>query len=278
MGCLICKNSHPLGYEVPIVKKNYGVANFAIGRDTLLYKKLCVGCGKSFNTKYDWSTYCEESCRLSHSKKYNKTSNEENNKPCIGCGKIFYSKYHPNTFCTEQCKVNNRLKVFIKTCKKCDKKCEVSGVEINKTLCPRESCVDKSKLNDIHKTLSTKKYSSKAILWLNKIMGEKGINIKHAENGGEHKCKIGKYNFEFDGYHEDEETGIKTVYEFHGTYYHADPILLNDEMDKLSIDGKITNRQLYNRTLWRENQIKGAGYNLVTIWEREYHEKYPEYN
>jgi Zn finger protein HypA/HybF involved in hydrogenase expression len=59
-----------------------------------------------------------------------------------------------------------------------------------------------------------------------------------------------------------------TIYEFHGDYWHGNPQKFPpDEINKRN--GK-TFGQLYQRTLSRENLLKQAGYNLITMWESEW--------
>lgn len=104
-------------------------------------------------------------------------------------------------------------------------------------------------------------YSKVQIAWLNKIMNEININIVHAENGSEFYIPtIGHV----DGYcHE-----TKTVYEFHGTFYHGHPSKYNpNEINPVS---KKTYGELYRKTLERDEKIRSLGYNLITMWEHEY--------
>jgi len=67
-----------------------------------------------------------------------------------------------------------------------------------------------------------------------------------------------------DGY--DPKTN--TVYEFHGDYWHGNPLKFNPN-DMNEIAGA-TFGELYARTIERENLIRAAGYNLITIWEGQF--------
>lgn len=193
------------------------------------------------------------------------SSEQEYTGKCKTCDKD-YSRKFPTDFCSKVCKETYVTKVVIKSCSKCGKTFEVSGSEDYKTMCGRSECLDYTKTEAIKETLGKKGYSSKGILWLNKIMAKEGISIQHAENGGEFKVQFGKYTFSFDGYC----AATKTVYEFYGTYYHGDPIVLAEKMDQISPNGKDTYQRLYDKTKWREREILKAGYKLVTIWEREF--------
>jgi len=103
-------------------------------------------------------------------------------------------------------------------------------------------------------------YSKIAINWLNSI----SPNIQHAENGGEYRIPNTKYRV--DGY--DLETNI--VYEFHGDKFHGNPSLFSPDEICHPFDKNITAKELYQKTINRENEIKSLGYNLVVMWESEY--------
>jgi G:T-mismatch repair DNA endonuclease (very short patch repair protein) len=70
-----------------------------------------------------------------------------------------------------------------------------------------------------------------------------------------------------DGY--DPKT--KTVYEFHGDYWHGNPKVYAPTF--LNKKNKETMGKLYEKTIKRENRIKDAGYNLVVIWESEWYKQ-----
>lgn len=59
-----------------------------------------------------------------------------------------------------------------------------------------------------------------------------------------------------------------TVYEFYGDYWHGNPSKYAlDQVNKMS---KRTFGDLYQSTIAREELIKTAGYNLVSIWESDW--------
>ena len=111
---------------------------------------------------------------------------------------------------------------------------------------------------------STSGYSKAQIKWLKGIEEEKGIKIRHAESPeGEYRIPgIGKV----DGY--DAET--KTVYEFHGDYWHGNPALL--KAYDWNLVSKKTFRELYEKTIERDAKIIEAGYRLVVEWETPFDE------
>ncbi|MGZ5191080.1 MAG: DUF7487 domain-containing protein, partial [Flavisolibacter sp.] len=104
-------------------------------------------------------------------------------------------------------------------------------------------------------------YSSKQIQWLESIIQQEGIYIQHAGNEGEYL--IPGTRFKADGYCSE----TNTIYEFHGDYWHGNPdVYSSDEINK--VNGK-TMGELYQKTLEKEETIKGLGYNLVVAWENE---------
>ena len=59
-----------------------------------------------------------------------------------------------------------------------------------------------------------------------------------------------------------------TVYEFYGDYWHGNPKKFKSE--DINPSNNITFGKLYEKTIKRENIIKMAGYNLISIWEYDY--------
>jgi hypothetical protein len=112
---------------------------------------------------------------------------------------------------------------------------------------------------------SIKKYSLTAIKYLDFIARYYNIFIKHYLNGGEYTIldTILDKKYKADGYCEE----TNTIYEFHGTIYHGDPRCCNpNESNYL---GK-NYGELYQKTLEREQQIKGLNYNLIVMWEYDW--------
>jgi Zn finger protein HypA/HybF involved in hydrogenase expression len=77
---------------------------------------------------------------------------------------------------------------------------------------------------------------------------------------------INKKRYKVDGYN----PNTNTVYEFYGDYFHGNPEVYkacdyNKKLKKLF-------GELYNQTIERECEIKNAGFNLITIWEKDWDE------
>ena len=94
--------------------------------------------------------------------------------------------------------------------------------------------------------------------WLEKEEKRLGFHIHHAACGqGGERCLVGS---PFDSY----EPSWRTVYEFHGCFFHGCPRCVKTKRDEPTIIGKTPN-QLYHAALRR------AGFNVVEKWGCEYH-------
>jgi len=107
-----------------------------------------------------------------------------------------------------------------------------------------------------------------ALQWIKWISKTQKINIRHKLNGGE--VKIG--SFKVDGLCD------KTVYEFHGCYWHGCPTCMKDRY-RLTANQFLTAKEAYEKTIERKQALLSKGYNVVEIWECEFKrmiEKNPE--
>lgn len=104
-----------------------------------------------------------------------------------------------------------------------------------------------------------KKYSKAQIEWLNFLQLKDSITIQHALNSGE--FVIPTTNYKADGYCKE----TNTIYEFHGDYWHGNPdIYTSDSYNKTT---KCSFGELYKKTIKKEKQLIGLGYNIVVMWE-----------
>lgn len=71
--------------------------------------------------------------------------------------------------------------------------------------------------------------------------------------------------FVVDGY----DPVTNTVYEFYGDYWHGNPKIFDLETINPSLDKKF--KDLYNETMLREQTLRNLGYNLITMWESDFH-------
>ena len=107
-------------------------------------------------------------------------------------------------------------------------------------------------------------FSLSAIAWLEYVARTQGIRIKHALRGGEERFDIGGKIYFVDGFCSESNT----VFQFHGNFFHGNPQLYkHDELNKRV--GK-TFGELYEETKRVEKLIVSKGYELVTIWEKDW--------
>lgn len=64
------------------------------------------------------------------------------------------------------------------------------------------------------------------------------------------------------------DPNTKTVYEFYGDYWHGNPEKCNP--NQINKSRNKTFKELYDQTIGRENIIKKAGYNIISIWEADW--------
>ena len=111
---------------------------------------------------------------------------------------------------------------------------------------------------------SKRRFSMKAIRWIQSVANEKKIFIQHARNTGEYQ--IDQYSV--DGFHKESNT----VYEFLGDLYHGCPICYPNRLQLNPFNGE-TVHSLYEQTMKRLDYIKEKGYNVQVIWEHEFDAK-----
>lgn len=76
--------------------------------------------------------------------------------------------------------------------------------------------------------------------------------------------KVQNETYRVDGLSDDG----KTIYEFYGDYWHGNPIKFNPE--KINAQANKTFGELYYQTTYREQKLKEAGYNVISIWESDF--------
>ena len=114
------------------------------------------------------------------------------------------------------------------------------------------------------KDSSRRRFSMKAIRWIQSLAKEKGIVIHHAKNGGE--VQIGNYHV--DGFHKES----KIVYEFLGDLYHGCPVCYTNRNQINPFNGKSMS-ELHECTIKRSEDIRKMGYNVDFIWEHDFDDK-----
>lgn len=106
----------------------------------------------------------------------------------------------------------------------------------------------------------------KYLKWLahSEKMADKGVYIRHAGNGGE--CKIGPYKADGCLRATRNDRDLKTIYEYHGCYYHGCLRCFGNQMGKKLATG-LTAGEAYYRTCQRIDYFQKAGYAVHEIWE-----------
>jgi hypothetical protein len=98
--------------------------------------------------------------------------------------------------------------------------------------------------------------SKSEIEWLNKL--NVPIEFRHKT------LKINGKNYMVDAYN----PRSNTIYEFYGDYWHGNPKIYKP------YDFNIVNKKkfgiLFEKTMYRENILKNAGYNVVSVWESDF--------
>lgn len=83
-------------------------------------KKICLECGKSFETFRPEAKYCCDRCRDRSYYKIRKARKPKTEKPkkiCIGCGKLFTPTINAQKFCSKKCR-DEQYNQSIRTIKK----------------------------------------------------------------------------------------------------------------------------------------------------------------
>lgn len=107
-----------------------------------------------------------------------------------------------------------------------------------------------------------KKYSHDAVEWLKVMEVVYNTNIQHVENGGEYNIPGTRYKA--DGYSKE----LNIVFEYYGNAFHGNPQVY--DRDKVFCKNYKTYGEMYDYTMKREDEIKALGFQLVTIWEKEW--------
>lgn len=66
---------------------------------TVIHKRICLGCGKEFETQFSRKVYCKKGCG-----KYDMNMTHTGERECIICGKIFFTCHNAKTCGNIECK------------------------------------------------------------------------------------------------------------------------------------------------------------------------------
>jgi len=308
-GCPTCSTKKKLKYKEFIYRSNAIHNNQYEYPDEYInsYTKVRIICpvhGDFFQTPNKHlsgheCTYCNKSAKLTNEQFIQKAHTIHNNKYeypdeytnaraniriiCPIHGEFYqqsssHLSKHGCPSCSNKNKNKNKkltTKIFITRSSKIhNNKYDYPNEYINartkiKVICPihgefyQRSSSHLNEKQGCQKCTSYKGYSKKSISWLNEIAKKENIHIHHAENGGEYSIPRTKYKA--DGYCEVNNT----IYEFYGDCWHGNLELYEEDEQCHPFSDECAG-SLYIKTMQREQIIKDLGYNLITIWEREY--------
>ena len=112
--------------------------------------------------------------------------------------------------------------------------------------------------------------SLKAYQWLEWQQSQQITGrIQHAFNGGEQTLQAGHHCYQVDGFN----ATTQTVYEFHGCLWHGCPKCFAGSLDKTTrLHPDRTKWELFEATMQKQQQLRSAGYHVVTCWECQWNQ------
>lgn len=121
-------------------------------------------------------------------------------------------------------------------------------------------------------TLLNKNGQSKSELqWLTDMERRIGNPIRHAGNIGQ--FHVPGTRLRVDGYC----SNTNTVFEFYGDAFHGNPDVYRRFETPNFFRPSVSALRLYRATLAREVMLKDLGYRIISIWENDYKNRYPEW-
>lgn len=82
----------------------------------------------------------------------------------------------------------------------------------------------------------------------------------------EYQITINEYNYLVDGF----DPVTNTIYEFNGDFWHGNPNLYRP--DDINPVNKKSFGELYHQTIEKQTKLMKAGYNFISIWEKDFNE------
>lgn len=102
-------------------------------------------------------------------------------------------------------------------------------------------------------------WSRAAQEWIEGIESAEGIHIQHAPREQEKVIE----GYKVDGWCEE----TKTIYEFHGDYWHGNRKVYQLRMDEVNKSNGKTFGQLYKETCKKTQSLRALGYRVIEKWE-----------
>jgi G:T-mismatch repair DNA endonuclease (very short patch repair protein) len=133
-------------------------------------------------------------------------------------------------------------------------------------ICPDHGSFWQTPLSHLHGSGCSKcsvSVSNKEIFWLN--------CLAIPEQNRQITLRINKRQFRVDAFN--STTNI--IYEFYGDFWHGN--LNRFSSNQINYSLKKTFGELYDKTILRENALKDAGYQIISIWESDFDNIYTDY-
>ncbi|EFP01558.1 CRE-TAF-3 protein [Caenorhabditis remanei] len=106
----------------------------------------------------------------------------------------------------------------------------------------------------------------KYLQWLEK--NDPSLKLKYQLKGGEHQIQANGHNYYVDGYNE----ATDEVFEVHGCLWHGCKKCFPNREKKNRMCGDLSAQESYDRTIQREEDIRGVVKKLNVVWECEIYE------
>lgn len=241
-GCLKCsRDANKIGREQFIKraneihnnKYNYEQVNYITNRIPVIIICSIHGAFKSAPADHLKNSNCHKCSREEHKKKITMTTEEFIQKANVS---------HNNFYSYNQTNYKHSHMTVVIICPKHGNFNQNPSNHLRGTSCPKCSST----------------ISKISMEWLDYL------NIPNDQQHREVRLKLGKRKIRADGF----VSKTNTVYEFYGDYFHGNPFVFRRE-DKSGLSG-ITYGELYDNTIKRENIIRDAGYNIISIWENDW--------
>ncbi len=255
-----------------------------------IFTKYCKHCSRNFNSEWHELHIGNLQCIFCENQRCSHTLRSGYSTPfCIICVKThdvsWYNEYNVQKCKTQDClksretrKCNNIITEFCRKCSRTNSPFWFEGFK--KTHGCQEKDCDKFGIgNTIFCTKHTIGYvnhkhgcSKAGCQFIDFYEKEMNVQVQHVDlsqdgsvDGKEHKIQgVGHLGTKVDGWIE----SLKTVIEFHGSYWHGDPNVY--ESDDIHPIKKITYGEVYDKTMLRMQQLKDLGYNVIYVWELDF--------
>lgn len=243
---------------------------------------VCATCYKEFSSNKSNSKFCSEKCQ------YESYRHKRLSCNCLECGKeVFYIKTRERKFCSIKCSSifqhkSNPIKfdLYEVTCINCNKIYKLNKYRLKTTkFCSRE-CRDDYRRDfnccpSCGKHFKSPKYENRTYCSIE--CSEKGVEKRKSKFSksvynflksnyvsvvSEKSVRVGDHRFSVDFV-----IGNVAI-ECNGDYWHCNPLVYNEEYFHAKI--RKTAKQIWEKDLCKINKLKSIGYNVLSVWEKDW--------